>query len=267
MPNTTVGPNTHTVDLSSGALSLTEGGSGPPLIMLHHDIGPFGWTPFHEALAEQCHVFALDMPGWGESPRADWARHPRDIAAIMLHAARALGLRDYALVGAGLGGWVAAEMLAFAYPEIASATLVGPAGIKPTSEFILDQVLEEHVAYLRAGFSSDEHFARYVPDTKDKQLRARLDSARETVARITWKPYMYSYELPETLRDVQLPVSVAWGTEDRVIPASTARLWEATLPHCTVHEIEGAGHFAELEQPQRVASLVLKQANARTGKE
>jgi pimeloyl-ACP methyl ester carboxylesterase len=267
MPNTTVGPNTRTVDLAGGALALTEGGSGQPLVLLHHDVGPFGWTPFHEALAEHFHVFAIDMPGWGESPRADWARHPRDIAAIILHAARALGLRNYTLVGSGLGGWVAAEMLAFAYPEMASATLIGPAGIKPTSEFILDQVLEEHVAYLRAGFSSDELFAKSVPDPKDKQLRARLDAARETVARVTWKPYMYSYELPETLRDVQLPVAVAWGTGDRVIPASTARLWGATLPHCTVHEIEGAGHFAELEHPGKVASIVLQQATALHGKE
>lgn len=267
MTNTTVGPNTHTIELASGPISLSEGGSGPTLLLLHHDVGPFGWTPFHEALAEDFHVFAPDMPGWGQSPRVEWARHPRDLAAVMLHTARALGLRDYTLVGTGLGGWVAAEMLAFAYPEIASATLVAPAGIKPESEFILDQVLEEHVAYLRAGFSSEELFHWYVPDPKDKELRARLDAARETVARVSWKPYMYSYELPETLRDASLPVSVVWGSADRVIPASAARLWQQTLPRCTVHELEDTGHFAELEHPERVAAIVLQQANALPGKE
>lgn len=267
MPNTTVGPNTHTVDLAGGPVSLSEGGSGQPLVHLHHDVGPFGWTPFHEALAEDFHVFAIDMPGWGDSPRAEWARHARDIAAIILHTTRTLGLRDYTLVGTGLGGWVAAEMIAYAYPEMQSATLIGPAGIKPENEFVLDQVLEEHVAYLRAAFSSDEHFARYFPDPKDKELRTRLDLARETVARISWKPYMYAYELPETLRDAQLPVSVAWGTADRVFPPATARLWQQTLPQCTVHEIEGAGHFVELEQPERIAAIVLQQARALPGKE
>jgi pimeloyl-ACP methyl ester carboxylesterase len=267
MPNTTVGPNKHVIDLRAGSVALSEGGSGPPLVLLHHDVGPFGWTGFHEALARDFHVFAIDMPGWGDSPRAEWARHPRDIAAVTLATVRALGIRDYTLVGPGLGGWVAAEMLAFAYPEMQSAVLIGPAGIKPVSEFVLDQVLEEHVAYLRAGFSSDEHFARYVPDPKDRDLRARLDAAREVVARISWKPYMYSYELPETLRDAQMPVSVVWGENDRVFPPATARVWEQTLPQCTVEIVEGAGHFVELEQPERIAEMVVVQARARHGKD
>lgn len=260
-------PNRLVIDLKAGPVAMLEAGTGQTLLLLHHDVGPFGWTEFHRELARDFRVVAIDLPGWGDSPRAEWAGHTRDLAAMVLHTSRKLGLDRYALVGTGFGGWVAAEMLAFACSEITSAVLIGPAGLKPEGEFIRDQVLEEHFSYLRAGFSTDEHYERYVPDPKDKDLRARLDSAREVVARVCWKPYMYSYELPETLRDVETPVTVAWGTADAVFPPSTASLWKATLQNCRVRLVEGAGHFAELEQPTVVAEIVRSQALATIGKD
>jgi len=254
--NLALEPELRVLPLATGDISLLVGGSGSPLLLLHHDVGPNGWTPFHSELARDFTVYAPDMPGFGESPRLEWARHPRDIAAIMLNATRQLGLERFTLVGLGFGGWVAAEMAAFAHPEFAAMVLAAPAGLKPDDAFILDQVLEEHVAYLRAGFANPENFDRQFPDPRDKALRDRLDRARENIARLCWKPYMYSYELPETLRDAKLPVTVAWGDADAVIPPSTAALWQATLPNCQVHRIPGAGHFLDLEAPERLAQLV-----------
>ncbi|MEO8538785.1 MAG: alpha/beta fold hydrolase [bacterium] len=256
-------PRIEVLNLAHGPLSLTTAGGGPPLVVLHQDVGPFGWTAFHEALAERFTVYAPDMPGFGESPRAEWARHPRDLAAILLNAARHLGLGTYTLVGCGFGGWVAAEMAAFAHPELSALILVAPAGVKPEGQFILDQVLEDPFEYLRAGFSNQESFEHHFPDLKDKALRPRLDSARENIARVSWKPYMYSYELPETLRGaVELPVTVAWGTADRVIPVTAAQQYRAILPQASVRLFDGAGHFLELERPSELAELIASPVDA-----
>lgn len=255
----------RTVDLASGPIHVLVGGTGSPLLLLHHDVGPMGWTDFHAALARSFHVHAADIPGFGRSPRADWARHPRDLAAVMLAAARRLGLRRYVLVGLGFGGWVAAEMAAFAHPEMAALVLVAPAGIKPEDGFILDQFMEEPVAYLRAGFLDPAAFAAHFPNPQARELRDRLDDCRETIARVAWKPYMYSYELPETLREMPLPVTVAWGADDAVIPAACAALWARVLPRCTVQLIPGAGHFLDLECPHRLAAIVAAAIAAPTG--
>jgi pimeloyl-ACP methyl ester carboxylesterase len=250
-------PNIEVLNLPHGPLSLATAGSGPPLVLLHQDVGPFGWTAFHELLARRFTVYAPDMPGFGESPRAEWARHPRDLAAILLNAARHIGLSQYTLVGCGFGGWVASEMASFAHPEIASLVLAAPAGVKPAGGFVLDQVLEDPIEYLRAGFANLENMDAFFPDIKDKGLRARLDSARENIARISWKPYMYSYELPETLRGaVGLPVRVVWGDADRVIPVTTAQQYRSILPQSAVHLIPGGGHFLELEHPAELAAFV-----------
>jgi pimeloyl-ACP methyl ester carboxylesterase len=252
----TADPASQTVELAYGPVHVVSAGSGPPLLLLHHDVGPMGWTEFHEALVRDFTVFAPDMPGFGESPRADWARHPRDLAAVMLALARNLGRRHYTLVGLGFGGWVAAEMAAFAYPEMAALVLAAPAGLKPESSFILDQVMEEHFAYLRAGFANPETFEKHFPDARDKAVKTRLDGARETIARVSWKPYMYSYELPETLREVHLPVTVVWGDRDAVVPQECARLFADAIPACRVEYLPGAGHFLDREAPQELARIV-----------
>lgn len=260
----------RTVDLATGPIHVLVSGpdrDAQDLLVLHHDVGPMGWTPFHAALAQTFRVHAADMPGFGASPRADWARHPRDLAAVMLAAARWLGLRHYVLVGLGFGGWVAAEMAAFASPEMARLVLAAPFGIKPEDGFILDQMLEEPVAYLRAGFSDPARFAAHVPDPQARELRDRLDDCRETIARIAWKPYMYSYELPETLREVRLPVTIVWGEADAVIPPSCAALWADVLPDCTVQRIPGAGHFLDLESAERLAAIVAGAPAALAGKD
>lgn len=250
-------PRIEVLNLVHGPLSIETAGSGPPLVLLHQDIGPFGWTAFHETLAQRFTVYAPDMPGFGESPRAEWARHPRDFAAILLNGMRHLGLGPYTLVGCGFGGWVASEMAAFAHPEMSSLVLVAPAGVKPEGSFILDQILEDPTEYLRAGFSNPECLDEYFPDLRDKALRARLDAARENIARVSWKPYMYSYELPDMLRGaVELPVTVVWGDADRVIPVTTAQQYRAILPQCSVRLIAGAGHFLELEHPAELAGMI-----------
>ncbi len=250
-------PNIEVLNLAHGPLSVATAGAGPPLVVLHQDVGPFGWTAFHATLARRFTVYAPDMPGFGESPRAEWARHPRDLAAILLNGMRHLGLGPYTLVGCGFGGWVASEMASFAHPEIASLVLVAPAGIRPDEGFVLDQILEDPKEYLRAGFGSAECFAEYFPDLQDKALRARLDAARENIARVSWKPYMYSYELPEMLKGaVELPVTVVWGDADGVIPASTAQQYRSILPQCSVRLIAGGGHFLELEHPDELAQMI-----------
>ncbi len=259
-------PEKRTIDLAGGSIHALVAGSGQDLVLLHHDVGPMGWPALHEILSGQFRVWAMDLPGWGESPRLEWLRHPRDIAAVILATMRQAGLRNTVLVGPGFGGWVAAEMAVMAHPEIAALVLIGSAGLRPDEGFILDQVLEEHVAYLRAGFSSEEAFLAQFPDPADRDLRRRLDGAREMVARVSWKPYMYSYELAELLPEVPIPAAIIWGAEDRVIPLDCASRFATLLPAATSHTLAGRGHFADLEAPAEVAVIIAATA-ARARKE
>src|SRR5687767_10893867 len=50
---------------------VLEGGGGAPLVFLHGAAGLLRDNPFLDALARQYHVFAPELPGFGESTGED----------------------------------------------------------------------------------------------------------------------------------------------------------------------------------------------------
>jgi len=60
-----------TVELAGLKLSVTRGGSGRPVLVLHHDIGTVDRLPFYDALAEKFDVIVPSHPGYGKSERGD----------------------------------------------------------------------------------------------------------------------------------------------------------------------------------------------------
>ena len=246
------------VELPTGVIRLLMGGSGPPLMLLHNDIEGATWGEFHDRLADRFRVLAPDMPGWGGSARLDWARHPRDLASVMLAVGRALAVRPYVLAGLGFGGWVAAEMASFAPDDVSHLVLVAAAGLKPDTTHILDQVMMDYRDYVGAGFADPSAFTRLYGESISPEQRARWETSREVIARISWKPYMYSYELPETLRAVHTPATIIWGTADNVVPPRCAALYAEALPNATTELVTGGGHFLDLEHPGQLASMIAK---------
>ena len=246
----------ETTEVAGGSVQYLRGGEGSPVLVLHHSIGNPGWMPFHEALARSFEVFAPDIPGYGQSERPEWARHPRDIA-ILFHQAldKQAGADPIAVVGLGLGGWIAAEMATMNQSRLSSLVLVGAPGIQPEEGEILDQMLVDYHEYVRAGFRDESRYEAEFGAEPSPELKELWDFSREMTARLSWKPYMYSRELPHLLREVQTPTLVAWGDDDRIVPISAARTYESSMPNARLVTIDDCGHFADFEQPDALAEL------------
>ncbi len=102
--------NETAMTIAGSKMHLLRGGSGRPVLVLHHDIGTPDRLPFYDTLAQSFDVLVPHHPGWGKSERPQWMRNVRDIAAAHAWLLGDLGLSDVSLVGLGFGGWVAAEM-------------------------------------------------------------------------------------------------------------------------------------------------------------
>lgn len=267
MSTATLGIEIKTIELRTGSITYMEGGAGPDLLLLHHDIGSTGWGELHERLSEHFHVVAPNMPGWLGSARLEWARHPRDLAAVLLAFVRKMGLSNPHLVGLGFGGWVAAEMTTFAADSFSSLALIAAAGMRPDKDYILDQVMMDYPNYVIAGFSGPEQAEPFFPAERKRDFKERFDENREVIARITWKPYMYSYELPELLPEMHLPTLIAWGTADKVIPAECAEHYARLIPNHTLRYFEAGCHFLDLEHPAEIASSIVEHTGVAAGKE
>jgi len=246
----------RTLTVAGLELFLQTKGAGRPLVVLHHDIGSQDWIPFYDALAQDHEVYVPDLPGYGRSARPAWARHPRDLAILMLQALEQLEVRRVTLVGLGFGGWVAAEMATMANDRVRSLVLASPFGIKPQQGEISDQMMLSHVDYVKLGFRDEAEFERHFAAEPSPELALCWDLNREMTARIAWKPYMFSHQLPHLLRGVQTPALVVWGEQDRVIPSACAELYVEALPAATRVMLKDTGHFIDLERPEELARLV-----------
>jgi pimeloyl-ACP methyl ester carboxylesterase len=259
MATTTPSTATETfVELAGGQVHLLRGGTGDPLLVLHHDIGNPGWLPFYQDLARRFTVYVPSHPGYGQSARPNWMRSVRDVAIVYQWLLADLQLEAVSLVGLGFGGWIAAEMATMAPRDFRRLVLVGAMGLQPTEGEIFDQSLVSYIDYARAGFSDQSKFDQlFGSEPSTDQLEA-WDIHREMTFRIAWKPYMYSQTLPHLLGGVRMPALVVWGSEDRIVPPECGERYARSLPNARLELIEACGHFVEMERPTELAKLVLE---------
>lgn len=244
-----------TTEVAGIKLHLARAGSGPALLVLHHDIGTPERLPFYDLLAERFTVLVPHHPGWGRSTRPGWMRSIRDVAAVHQWLLADLGLADVSLVGLGFGGWIAAEMASLAPRDFRRVVLAAPMGIKPPEGDILDQAIISYIAYPQAGFHDQENFRRVYGDVSTDQLEA-WDVAREMCFRIAWKPYMYSQTLPHLLGGVRAKALVVWGDDDKIVPRSAGDVYARALRDARLEIVPGCGHLIEMEKPEALARLV-----------
>jgi len=251
---------TETIPIAGVAMQVARAGGGPPLLVLHHDIGTLERLPFYDTLATRFTVVVPSHLGYDGSQRPDWMRNVRDLAAahqwLLSELAVTRDPQTVSVVGLGFGGWIAAEMATQAPRAFRKLVLVGAMGLKPDRGVIADQALLSYIDYVRLGFADQRAFDRlFGADPTTAQLE-KWDLNREMTFRIAWKPYMYNPTLPHLLGGVPTPTLVVWGRDDRVVPLECGERFAKALPRARLEVVEGAGHFVEMEKPHELAQLV-----------
>ncbi len=244
------------IPIAGTALRLGRAGAGPPVLVLHHDIGAPSRLPFCDTLASHFTVLAPSHPGYDGSERPEWLRGTRDVAVVYQRLLAELGLDTVSLIGLGFGGWIAAEMATMAPRTFRRLVLVGAMGIKPERGEIADQALVSYIDYVRLGFADQSAFDRlFGVDPSTSQLE-QWDLNREMTFRIAWKPYMYNPTLPYLLGGLATPSLIVWGKDDRIVPLECGERYAKSLARARLEVVEGAGHFVEMEKPRELAELV-----------
>ena len=250
----------ETVPVAGIAMHVARAGAGPPLLVLHRDVGTLDHLPFYDALARHFTVLVPSHPGYDRSPRPDWMRSVRDVAAVYQWLLSEIAVTrepgTVSVVGLGFGGWIAAEMATLAPRAFRRLVLVGAMGIKPDRAEIADQALLSYIDYVRLGFASQRSFDEAFGAEPATSRLEQWDLNREMTFRIAWKPYMYNPTLPHLLGGVAAPALVVWGREDRVVPLECGERFAKILPRARLEVVEGAGHFVEIERPDELAKLV-----------
>src|SRR5262245_19814091 len=106
-----ISSTTHTVALGRDLeLTLTEAGSGRPVLILHGGGGPFTVASIADHLADTMHTITPTHPGWNGTARPEWFSGVDDLALAYLSYLEDNNLRDVLVIGSSLRGRIGAEM-------------------------------------------------------------------------------------------------------------------------------------------------------------
>jgi pimeloyl-ACP methyl ester carboxylesterase len=278
------GPHPRSHVVSAGALSIhvvDYGGDGAPLVAVHGTgLVAQVWEAMVPALRPHFRVLAVDRRGHGESdkPEAGYQLDELvpDYAAVVQH----FGLTRPVALGHSTGG-SSLGIAAGRHPELFRRLAMVDPIIFPRRDRAGDTTLAnslrlvERTTRRRAEWpdakamfedlATKPVFARWRPEALWAYVRhgarTREDGSVVLKCAPELEASMYrhdgSLDLFEAMTRITVPVLIVRAELTDRLPRASAERAAHMIPHATLVEMAGVGHFAPMEEPECVADLVV----------
>lgn len=240
----------------------SDGPSDAPVLLLLNSLGTdlTMWDPQMAAWSEVRRLIRFDQRGHGRSdaPSSPYSveRFGRDALAVL--DAYEIGTAD--VCGLSLGGLVAL-WLAGSVPERVRRVVLADTAARIGTE----QAWRQRAATVRdegMGAVTDlvlaRFFSRAFRDSGAPAVAA-LDRTLRTAAVDGYAgscDALADADLTDLARQVRVPSLVMVGTADEATPPADAQALHGLLARSGLVELAGAGHLANLEQPERFGRVV-----------
>ncbi|MEU0936742.1 alpha/beta hydrolase [Embleya sp. NPDC005971] len=196
-------------DVDGVRMHYVTGGSGPPVVLIHGWPQTwFGWWPVMPALAEHHTVYAVDLPGLGDSSGSPTG-YDKATLARYVHTliADRLGLRDARVVGHDFGAAVAFQYAARFPADTArlgylDLPLPGPAIDAPTYRSLSWHIAfhsQRRVPEAVVGDDVREYLALFYPQVSFGGTAFGGTSERSPFTDAEIDEYARTYRRPEVL--------------------------------------------------------------------
>jgi pimeloyl-ACP methyl ester carboxylesterase len=252
-------PVERSVAVNGVPCRIWEKGSGQPLVYLAGLVGLPRWTPFLDRLAEHRRVVAPSLPGFPGAAGHDKLDTLLDWITATLDLLDSAGFSGGHLVGASVGGALAAEVAAMAPGLVRRLVLIAPFGVYDPAMPPIDLWGQKPGAWPALVTAQPDLYKTFTapPDGADaNEWPIILSRANEAAARLLWP--LADTRLARRLHRIHCPTLVLWGAEDKVLsPRYADRFAERIAGKTTVAIIPAAGHLADLDAPDACAEAVL----------
>lgn len=256
------GPEPETVEVGGKNIQYLKmgEGEGTPLLLIHGFGGDINiWVFNQEALAEGGRtVYAIDLPGHGGSSKDVGEGDLGSFVDVVSDFMDEMGIEKAHIFGHSLGGAVAGS-LAIKHPErVQSLALIASAGLgeeingEYLESFISANRRKEMKSALGLLFADQELVNRQLVNDviKFKRLDGVDEALRKTADNIF--PGGKQADVPD-LSNVEVPMLVVWGREDRILPVSHS---ENVPDHARVEVLDDTGHMPQMEAAGQTNRLI-----------
>lgn len=241
-------------------------------MVLLHGIGHRwqAWEPVMDRLAASHDVIAMDLPGFGLSPSLP---EPYTVAAAVDAAVdkfKTLGIDKPHIAGNSLGGMLALELASAGHAS--SVTALAPAGfwttprarswalglltmIRATArwpERTRVAVMSRKSLRMASGSLLFGHPSRVPVEVMLADLASMAAAPGFDAVARAGREYFFRSVAPT------VPVTVAWGTRDRILWPTQARRAAQLLPEARHVTLPRCGHVPMHDEPELVARTILE---------
>jgi pimeloyl-ACP methyl ester carboxylesterase len=267
-----------TYTVNGQTISIQEEGptTGQVALLIH------GWSsswyavsPLLPVLAHKYRCLAVDLPGYGESPRLPGRVTIPDYVELITGLIGQVTDRPVVLIGHSMGGMISTSLV-LQNPELVERLVL----IAPT----ISGHLSRQVDLTLAPFALMERFAltnalvsvlEPIVNITDQLLRPALFADRTALrqedyeriradvrrrgqgqvrAECFWA--MRAHDLRGKLGPIKTPALVVWGMEDNTVPLRDASVIAREWPDADLRIIPNAGHWPQFETPDLTTKYV-----------
>ncbi len=240
------------INIDGIAVNYTDSGSGPVVLILQ------GWGTnigLYSALAEHLsgymRVILPELPGFGETPEPPEPYNADDYADFTEKLLRALNIDRCSLIGHSNGGRIIMKLVTRQQSEFSYERIVfmGSAGIvheKTTAQKAKQAGYKFGKKLLGLGpvkAAFPDALEKFQSGRGSADYRAASPLMRATMVKLITEDFR------ELMPLIRQPSLLIWGSADTATPIGDGEIFEQLIPNAGLVRVEGAGHYAYLEQP------------------
>lgn len=245
---------------NGGEIFYSVAGEGNPILFIHgFGLDSRMWDPQVKELTKNHKVITYDLRGFGNSsvPRDKYS-HIDDLNTLLEH----LGVSRVSLVGHSFGGEIALSYT-LKYPDKINKLFLIASSL---SGYPFENILWEELMELGKKGDVNEVRKRLLNHDIFNSLNDKPE-VKSKVKNIL-EDYSCWHFLNKDLRKVEesdsmsrldqmdVPVSIIVGEDDVKAQREIAEILDQRLPKSELHIIKNAGHMVNLEEPERVNSII-----------
>jgi pimeloyl-ACP methyl ester carboxylesterase len=243
-----------TARIGDATVHYVDAGAGRDAVLLLHafPLSSSMWEPQVKALAGRFRVIAPDYRGLGRSRPAPAATTMESIVADVLTLLRMLGVRQAAVAGCSMGGYVAFELYRRSPGLFRALCLVDTKPTPDTAEgragreTFARNALEKGLAWVEEDF-----VPKLLRPDPDPRAVARVkeivaEGTPEGVAAAQRGMGQRKDSVP-TLSRIEVPTLVIFGEHDQLMSVAEGKTMQAGVKGARLTVLPGAGHLPNIE--------------------
>ena len=229
----------------------------------------YAMSPLLPVLTPRYRCMAVDLPGYGGSPKRRQRVSIQQYADLLADLLRMQTHKPAVLIGHSMGGMISLVM-ALRHPELVERlVLICPTISGRLSLFInlfimpivvleripfadrLISLLETRLFRITDRLMRPASYADRSAIAEHEHERIKADVRRPGQGRIRAECYraMRESDLRGHLASIQVPMLFVWGMEDNTVPLRDASAVAHAIPDADLRIIPNAGHWPQFETP------------------